>query len=94
MCNSSAPPKSSWHARLKEHKGVPSDKAGYIGGENWELAYPPRVYCMCGQILDHLCREAVNQKSRSHKSSTQWLAPQWVVDGGSLQHYWCCLFCT
>ena len=39
----SAPPKSTWHAHLKEHKGVPSDKAGHPGGENWELAYPPSV---------------------------------------------------
>jgi hypothetical protein len=30
----SAPPKSSWHAHLKEHKGVPGDIAGHLGGEN------------------------------------------------------------
>jgi hypothetical protein len=53
---------------VKEHKGVPGDKVGHPGGENWELAYPPRVYCMCGRILDHLCRETTNQKSHAHKS--------------------------
>jgi hypothetical protein len=37
-------PKSSWHARLKEHKGVPGNIVVHPGGENLELGYPPRLY--------------------------------------------------
>ena len=64
------------------------------GGENLELAYPPRVYFMSGQIPDFSYREVANQKSRGHKSWERWLAPQSVVGWGSLKHYWCCPSCT
>jgi hypothetical protein len=54
----SVPPKSSWHSRLKEHKGVLGGITVHPGGENLELAYLPRVSCMCCQILDHSCKDA------------------------------------
>ena len=44
----SALPKSSWHARLKEHKGVPCDIVVHPVGEILELVFPPRVSAMCG----------------------------------------------
>ena len=66
----------------------------HLGGENLELTYPPRVSCMCGQILDRSCRKAANQKSRAHKSWEWWLVPWLVVGWGSLQHYWCYPSCT
>ena len=46
--NNNAPPKSSWHARLKEHKGIPSDTVVHPGGEILELGFPPRASGMCG----------------------------------------------
>jgi hypothetical protein len=61
-------PKSSWHARLKEHKGDPGCIIGHLGGENLEHAGPPRVSGMCDRILGRFCRELANQKSRAHKS--------------------------
>ena len=44
----SALPISSWHARLKEQKGVPCDIVAHPGGEILELGFPPRVSGMCG----------------------------------------------
>jgi len=61
-------PKSSWHARLKEHKGDLDGITRHPGGENLEHADPPRVSGMCGRILGHFCRDVANQKSRAHKS--------------------------
>jgi len=66
--NYSVLPKSSWHARLKEHKGDPGGITGHLGHENLEHADPPRVSSMCGQILGRFCREVANQKSCAHKS--------------------------
>ena len=85
---------SVWRARLKEHKGVPSDIKVHLGGENLKLAYPPRVPCLCGWILDRSCKEAANQKSHAHKSWERWIWPWSVVSWGSLQHYWCNPSCT
>ena len=64
----SVPPKSSWHDRLKEHKGDLGGITGHPGGENREHADPPKVSGMCGQILGCFCIELANQKSRAHKS--------------------------
>jgi len=64
----SALPKSSWHAHLKEHKGVPGDIAVHPGDENLELGYPPRVSCMSGLNLDRSYREVDDPKYRSQKS--------------------------
>ena len=86
--------KSSWHARLKEHKAVWAHITGDPWGENLELIYPPRVYCMCGWILDEYCRKVANEKSQAHKSWAGWLVPQLAVGWGSLQHYWCFPSCT
>jgi len=87
-------PKSSWHARLKEHRGVPGDIVVHPGGKNLGLGYPPRASCMCGRIFDRSCREAANQKSRAHKSWARCLSPRSMVDWGSMQHYWCYPSCT
>jgi len=67
----SMPPKSSWHAHLKEHKCVPGSITVHPEGEILELASLPGVFGMCRRILNRSGKDVAISMSRAHRSRAQ-----------------------
>ena len=63
----SALPKSSWNARLKEHKGGLGSIIIHPGGENKEISFHPLESGMWRQTFYHFFTIAAIQRSNGHK---------------------------
>ena len=64
----SAPPKSSWHDLLKEHKGGIGSIIMFLRGGNQELSCQLLASGMSRRTHDHFCIVVAIQSSRDHKS--------------------------